>query len=45
MAQLSPAFISSLIFKVGSITVICAFLKVYAVIYIALWIVITFIVA
>ena len=45
MAQLSPAFISSLMFKVGSITVICAFLKVYDVIYIALGIVITFIVA
>ena len=45
MAQLSPAFILSLMFKVGSITVICAFLKVYAVIYIALGIVITFIVA
>ena len=45
MAQFSPAFILSLMFKGGSITVICAFLKVYAVIYIALGIMITFIVA
>ena len=45
MAQLSPAFILSLAFKVGSIAVICALLKVYAVIYLAIGIVITFIVA
>ena len=45
MAKMSPAFVLSLLFKVGSITVICAFLKVYAVVYLALGIVITFIVA
>jgi hypothetical protein len=45
MAKLSPAFIISLAFKVGSIAVICALLKVYAVIYLAIGIVITFIVA
>ena len=32
MAKLSPAFILSLAFKVGSIAIICALLKVYAVI-------------
>merc|ERR1712210_18888 len=45
MAKLSPAFILSLAFKVGSIAIICALLKVYAVIYLAIGIVITFIVA
>ena len=44
MVQLSPAFILSLAFKVGSIAIICALLKEYAVIYLALGIVITFIV-
>ena len=39
MAKLSPAFILSLAFKVGSIAVICAFLKGYAVIYVAFGIV------
>ena len=45
MAQLSPAFIISLVFKVGSIAIISALLKVYTVIYIALGIVICFVVA
>ena len=45
MAQLSPAFILSLAFKVGSIAIICALLKGYAVIYLAIAIAITFIVA
>ena len=45
MAQLSPAFIISLVFKIGSIAIISALLKVYTVIYIALGIVICFVVA
>merc|ERR1712210_242554 len=45
MAKLSPAFILSLAFKVGSIAIICALLKVYAVVYLAIGIVITFVVA
>ena len=45
MAQLSPAFIVSLIFKVGSIAVICTFLKVYAAVYLAVGILAAFIVA
>ena len=45
MAQLSPAFILSVAFKVGSIVVICALLKGYAVIYLTIGIAITFIVA
>ena len=45
MAQLSPAFIISLVFKIGSIAIISALLKVYTVIYIALGIVISFAVA
>ena len=45
MAKLSPAFILSLAFKVGSIAIICALLKGYAIRYLAIGIVITFIVA
>lgn len=45
MAKMSPAFVLSLLFKVGSITVICAFFKVYSVFYLASGIVITFFVA
>jgi len=45
MAQLSPAFILSLGFKVGSIAVICALLKAYALVYLVIGIAITFIVA
>ena len=45
MVKLSPAFILSLAFKVGSIAVICALLKAYTVIYLGFGIIITFIVA
>ena len=45
MAQLSAAFIISLVFKAGSIAIISALLRVYTVIYIALGIVICFVVA
>ena len=45
MAQVSPAFIFSLVFKVGSIAIICALLKFYAVIPVAIGIVLAFIVA
>ena len=43
--KISPAFISSFMFKVGSLTVICAYLKAYALIYLASGVVITFIAA
>merc|ERR1712079_166175 len=43
--KISPAFISSFMFKVGSLTVICAYLKAYAMIYLAVGVVITFIAA
>ena len=45
MAEFSPAFLFSLIFKVGSIAIICALLKEYSAIYLGLGICITFIVA
>lgn len=45
MAQLAPAFILSLAFKVGSISVICVLLKGYAVIHLGFGIVVTFVVA
>ena len=45
MAQFSPAFLTSLVFKVGSIAIICAFLKDYSAIYLGIGICITFIVA
>ena len=43
--KISPAFISSFLFKVGSLTIICAYLKAYALIYLASGVVITFIAA
>ena len=45
MAEFSPAFLTSLIFKVGSIAIICTFLKEYSAIYLGIGICITFIVA
>ena len=45
MVQLSPAFILSLAFKVGSIAIICALLKYYSMIYLGIGMVVTFIVA
>ena len=44
-AQFSPAFLTSLIFKVGSIAIICTFLKEYSAIYLGAGVGITFIVA
>ena len=43
--KFSPAFLTSLIFKVGSIAIICVLLKKYAVIYLVLGILTNFIVA
>jgi len=45
MTQFSPAFILSLVFKVGSIAIICALLKVCSVIYLVIGITVTFFVA
>ena len=45
LARFSPAFLTSLIFKVGSIAIICAFLKDYSAVYLGIEIFLTFIVA
>lgn len=44
MARFSPAFLTSLIFKVGSIAVICAFLKDYSAVYLGVGIFLAFVV-
>ena len=45
MVQFSTAFLTSLIFKVGSIAIICAFLKDYSAIYFGIGICLTFLAA
>ena len=45
MVEFSPAFLTSLIFKVGSISIICTFLKGYSVIYLSVGVFIAFIIA
>ena len=45
MAEFSPAFLTSLIFKVGSIALICTFLKEYSAIYLGIGVCLAFIVA
>ena len=44
MAQFSPAFLTSLIFKIGSFAIICTFLQEYSAIYLGIGICLTFIV-
>ena len=45
MGRFSPAFLTSLIFKVGSIAIVCTFLKEYSAIYLGVGAVLAFIVA
>ena len=45
LVQLSPAFLSSLVFRVGSLSVVCTLLKGYSGVYIGLGIVIAFVTA
>ena len=45
MAEFSPAFLTSLIFKVGSIAIICTLLKEYSAIYMGIGIFLTFVMA
>ena len=45
MVKISLAFLSSLVFKVGSLTIICTMLKGYSAIYIVAGAVLTFITA
>ena len=45
LVQLSPTFLTSLIFRVGSLSVVCTLLKGYSAVYIGLGIVIAFVTA